>query len=153
MFKIVVRFLSKHGNNIILKQNCYRAVRINGFDDSLIFTDSPLKTNQTFEISILETANDYAGNLRIGVTSLCPKTTSKVYPLNTIDIDEDCWYLMGSELKYNHEVLVYDYCPNINRFLATDRIAIRRNHFNELEFFVNDDAMEVVVKNLPEVSL
>lgn len=73
------------------------ATRVRNYAHGLVFSNSAVELDETFEVCIQEMAPQWAGTLRIGVTSL-PISDSYAagnLPPTISNLMADTWYIMG----------------------------------------------------------
>lgn len=83
---------------MILRSGNTVATRVRNYAHALVFSNSPVEPDETFEVCIQEVAPQWAGTLHIGVTSL---QISDVYPAGSLPstisgLTADTWYVTGT---------------------------------------------------------
>jgi hypothetical protein len=108
-----LRFHDKRGPHIDLLANQCIAVRTQGFEDGIVFSQKPIRIYQPVSIQILETA-PHTGPLHIGFTSMNPERISRgnMYTEKTRDWAErkNVMWMRGlfvQDLKQNSVVSFY----------------------------------------------
>jgi neuralized-like protein 4 len=74
------------------------ATRVRNYDHALVFSNSAVEPDETFEVCIQEVAPQWSGTLHIGVTSL---QVSDAYPVGSLPptisgLAADTWYIAGT---------------------------------------------------------
>ena len=143
------------GTNVMLQSSNAFATRICGFDNGLVFSTAPLEFDEPFEVRIMEVREKWAGSLSIGVTSFSPVVVndSNNIPSKIHEIREPTWYICGSKVYMNGEIIKDNYCINLNLLSAGDRVGVWICADMSLKMSVNGQEMDVAAYNMPTVSL
>jgi neuralized-like protein 4 len=85
------------GKNVILRSGNAVATRVRNYAHALVFSNSVVEPDEMFEVCIQEVAPQWAGTLRVGVTSL---QVSDSYPAGSLPptisgLTADTWYITG----------------------------------------------------------
>lgn len=144
------RFSECHGKSIMLTEGNRLATRGRDLQQCLIFSAYPLSPKETFEIVLVNVALQFAGSIKIGVTTFVPTEIPGSAPPNISSIPADCWYISGSELRGKNKILHHNYTPSLDWLRSGDRIILKRSNEGALRFFINSEDMGVAVNNLPE---
>jgi neuralized-like protein 4 len=85
------------GKNVILRSGNTVATRVRNYAHALVFSNSAVEPDETFEVCIQEVAPQWAGTLHVGVTSL---QISDSYPAGSLPptisgLTADTWYITG----------------------------------------------------------
>lgn len=85
------------GKNVILRSGNAVATRVRNYAHALVFSNSAVEPDEMFEVCIQEVAPQWAGTLRVGVTSL---QISDSYPAGSLPptisgLTADTWYITG----------------------------------------------------------
>jgi hypothetical protein len=102
-------------------------------------------------VSISAEASQWAGSLRIGVTSLEIAGPPTSLPQSVTDITADTWFVVGSQVRRNKSLLKLHFCPSLDWLLPGDRVGIVLSADYSLRLMVNSEDMGVAVTMLPRV--
>lgn len=117
-----LHFHQVHGEQIRLSENNTRATR-DRLNNTLVFTNRPILSNEIVQILIEEIAADFYGLIRIGLTSIDPMTFTKdTLPKSMPSNDPRNWIVptpRGTpDIKKNKIIrLKYTADSNVIRFL------------------------------------
>ncbi|XP_018048361.1 PREDICTED: hydrocephalus-inducing protein [Atta colombica] len=78
--KIVTRFHSIHGENILLCEDSTVAVRTTSFANSVAFSEKPLQPGEIFLVEIEKTERGWSGHMRLGLTLIDPASVNNNLP-------------------------------------------------------------------------
>ncbi|KAK2576814.1 hypothetical protein KPH14_005449 [Odynerus spinipes] len=78
--KIVTRFHSTHGENIVLREDSTVAYRTASFANSLAFSEKPLQPGEIFLVEIEKTESGWSGHMRLGLTLIDPASVENSLP-------------------------------------------------------------------------
>lgn len=126
------------------------ATRGRDLQQCLIFSAYPLTAREFFEVALITVSPQYAGSIKIGVTTFVPSELPGSAPPNIASIPGDCWYISGSELRGRNKVLHHNFCPSLDWLRCGDRIGLKRTNEGGLRILINSEDMGVAVNNLPE---
>lgn len=103
-------------------------------------------------MSISAEAGQWAGSLRIGVTSLDVATALPANLAASItDMTSDTWFIAGSQVRRNNTILKLHFCPSLDWLLPGDRVGLLLSADLSLRLLVNSEDMGVAVTALPKV--
>ena len=85
------------GKNVIMRSGNTVATRVRNYAHGLVFSNSAVELDETFEVCIQEMAPQWAGTLRIGVTSLqiSDSYAAGNLPPTISSLMADTWYITG----------------------------------------------------------
>lgn len=89
------RFSECHGKSIMLTEGNRLATRGRDLQQCLIFSAYSLSPKETFEIVLVNVSLQFAGSIKIGVTTFVPTELPGSAPPNIQSIPADCWYISG----------------------------------------------------------
>ncbi|KAF4533530.1 hypothetical protein B566_EDAN001015 [Ephemera danica] len=141
-----------YGKNVRLIHDDTMALRLKNFNHGLVLSSSYLVPDQVFEVCISEFAPQWAGSLRIGVTTLqgnVPSMFREDLPASIFDIPEDTWFVVGSQVRHNKSLLKLHFCPSLDWLLPGDRVGVMLTSDYSLRLLVNSEDMGVAVTTLP----
>ncbi|XP_046742176.1 neuralized-like protein 4 [Diprion similis] len=150
--EITHKFHESVGANIQLGSDRTVAIRCREYSNAILISECPLESNEVFEISIQEVAQEWCGSLRIGVMTNNNGnwfTSMNLVPGMT-SIPEDSWYLIGNQVRHKGYVLSSNYCPSLDWLRVDDKIGVKRTHEGNLKFYINGEDMGVAATNIPE---
>jgi hypothetical protein len=67
------------------------------------------------------------------------------------ELPADTWFLSGSQVWRNKEVLRHLFCPNLQWLVPGDRIGLRLTAEGSLRFLINSEDLGEMADNLPRV--
>lgn len=85
------------GKNVIMRSGNTVATRVRDYAHGLVFSNSAVDLDETFEVCIQEMTPHWAGTLRIGVTSLqiSDSYAAGNLPSTIFSLMADTWYITG----------------------------------------------------------
>ncbi|XP_062535217.1 neuralized-like protein 4 [Armigeres subalbatus] len=132
-----LKFHSVHGKNARISNGGLTACRpkaLAEFNDSIVFSNRPLRQRELFEI-ILETVVDqWNGSIEIGVTGIRPDELS--LPSTATDLEHDTIMISGTTLMGNGVTIRNDLPFDLDTLTAGSRVGVMRNADN-IHFFIN----------------
>ncbi|XP_055625831.1 neuralized-like protein 4 [Toxorhynchites rutilus septentrionalis] len=132
-----LKFHSVHGKNARISNGGLTACRpkaLAEFNDSIVFSNRPLRQRELFEI-ILETVVDqWNGSIEIGVTGIRPDELS--LPSTATDLEHDTIMISGTTLMRNGVTIRNDLPFDLDTLTAGSRVGVMRNGDN-IHFFIN----------------
>jgi len=105
-----------------------------------------------FKISISEESSWSGGCLSLGVTALDVDGIDGVLSGGLGDLPSDTWFLSGSQVRRNKEVLRHLFCPNLQWLVPGDRLGLKLTPENTLHFLINNEDLGEMADNLPRVT-
>lgn len=144
------RFSECHGKSIMLTEGNRLATRGRDLQQCLIFSAYPLAAKELFEVALVTVSPQYAGSVKIGITTFVPSEIPGSAPPNIASIPGDCWYISGSELRGRNKSLNHNFCPSLDWLRCGDRIGLKRTAESGLKIFINSEDMGTAINNLPE---
>ncbi|KAL1457888.1 hypothetical protein WDU94_008070 [Cyamophila willieti] len=145
-----LKFHSKHGRNIMLVENGTSAKRMMPhieFNDAIVLSMCPLKTNDMFCIIIDKIMTQWKGSLKIGVTTKLPQLWE--LPCGLSDVDKEIWLLSGSSVFEDGVRLSNNYCLNLDTVCEGSVIGITRFSDGSLHYFLNNIDMGCAFNFVP----
>lgn len=105
-------------------------------------------------MTISAEASQWAGSLRIGVTSLeiagpVPPVT---IPQSMFEMPADTWFIVGSQVRHNNTILKLNFSPSLDWLLPGDHVGIVVSSDSSLRLLVNSEDIGVAVTTVPRVS-
>jgi hypothetical protein len=75
----------------------------------------------------------------MGVTTLIVSEDypTAILPTKMNGLNSDTWYIKGSAVYKNQTVIKENYCVNVNRLCAGDRVGVKINSSRSLKFYIN----------------
>ena len=132
-----LRFHQFHGRNAKISNNGLTASRpkaLAEFNDSIVFSNRPLKCRELFEVSIEVVVEHWNGSIEIGVTGIRPDELT--LPSTATDLDHDTIMISGTTLMYNGVTVRNDLPFDLDTLTSGCRIGVMRNNEN-IHFFIN----------------
>lgn len=145
-----LKFHSKHGRNIMLIENGTSAKRIMPhveFNDAIVFSLCPVKTNDMFCIVIDKIMTQWKGSLKIGITTKLPQLWE--LPCGLSDVEQEMWLLSGSSIFEDGVRLSNNYFLNLDTLDEGSVISITRFSDGSLHYFLNNVDMGCAFNFVP----
>lgn len=132
-----LKFHTVHGRNARISNLCLTASRpkaLAEFNDSIVFSNRPLRQRELFEI-ILETMIDHwNGSIEIGVTGVRPDELT--LPSTATDLDHDTVMMSGTTLMHNGLTIRNDMPFDLDSLTSGTKIGVMRN-LDAIHFFID----------------
>ncbi|XP_063043226.1 neuralized-like protein 4 isoform X2 [Engraulis encrasicolus] len=143
------RLHSKHGKNMVLLGDGCQALRVGSYAHGVVFSAKELKTDELFEVKINEVAEQWAGSLHIGLTTLqpselpsCPLSElSQQLPSLTHLRSKGTWLLSGSEVRRNGLLQRQNYGCSLDRLTVGNRVGVKRCSDDTMHIFIDGEDM------------
>merc|ERR1712016_40246 len=121
-------------------------------NSSIVLASSPLwqtTEEDIFEVRIDEVQKQWAGSMKIGITTQAP-TDSSIKDIQSLP--GEVYWLEGSCIKHNAQVVKMNYAiTNLDRLVAGDKIAVKRhNSDGSLRFLLNGEDCGIAVPQVPK---
>ncbi|XP_037089582.1 LOW QUALITY PROTEIN: neuralized-like protein 4, partial [Pollicipes pollicipes] len=144
------RFHSRCGDSIILSNGSRTAERSQAsheFNHGLVFSHSPLRDEQLFEVVIERKVSSWSGGIQIGVTPCNPCTLE--LPASANDLRNGTWIMSGISVSRDGRSVIDIYGSDLDQLAEGDTVAVSRSHDGELVFYVNGSPQGVAGTGLP----
>ncbi|XP_062372617.1 neuralized-like protein 4 isoform X2 [Sardina pilchardus] len=140
------RLHSKHGKNMVLLGDGCQALRVGSYAHGIVFSAKELKTDELFEVKINEVAEQWAGSLHIGLTTLQPAELpscplSDLSPSLTQLRSKVTWLLAGSEVRRNGVLQRQNYGCSLDRLTVGNRVGVKRCTDDTMHIFIDGEDM------------
>ncbi|XP_031441146.1 neuralized-like protein 4 isoform X2 [Clupea harengus] len=140
------RLHSKHGKNMVLLGDGCQALRVGSYAHGIVFSAKELKTDELFEVKINEVAEQWAGSLHIGLTTLQPAELpscplSDLSPSLTQLRSKVTWLLVGSEVRRNGVLQRQNYGCSLDRLTVGNRVGVKRCSDDTMHIFIDGEDM------------
>lgn len=132
-----LRFHQIHGRNARLCNNFLTASRpkaLAEFNDSIVFSNRPLRQRELFEVVIENVVEHWNGSIEIGVTGVRPEDLT--LPSTATDLDNNTIMASGTTLMFNGVTVRNDLPFDLDNCKTGCRIGVMRNG-NNIHFFLN----------------
>lgn len=132
-----LRFNHIHGRNARLTNNFLTASRpkaLAEFNDSIVFSNRPLRQRELFEVVIESVVEHWNGSIEIGVTGVRPEELT--LPSTATDLDNNTIMASGTTLMFNGVTIRNDLPFDLDNCKVGCRIGVMRNG-NNIHFFLN----------------
>ena len=132
-----LRFHQIHGRNARLSNNFLTASRpkaLAEFNDSIVFSNRPLRQRELFEVVIENVVEHWNGSIEIGVTGVRPEDLT--LPSTATDLDNNTIMASGTTLMFNGVTVRNDLPFDLDNCKTSCRIGVMRNG-NNIHFFLN----------------
>ncbi|XP_058464925.1 neuralized-like protein 4 [Malaya genurostris] len=132
-----LKFHSVHGKNARISNGGLTACRpkaLAEFNDSIVFSNRPLKQRELFEIVLETVVDQWNGSIEIGVTGIRPDELS--LPSTATDLEHDTIMISGTTLMRNGVTVRNDLPFDLDTLTAGSRVGVMRNGDN-IHFFIN----------------
>lgn len=126
-----------HGRNARLCNNFLTASRpkaLAEFNDSIVFSNRPLRQRELFEVAIENVVEHWNGSIEIGVTGVRPEDLT--LPSTATDLDNNTIMASGTTLMFNGVTVRNDLPFDLDNCKTGCRIGVMRNG-NNIHFFLN----------------
>ncbi|XP_059483047.1 neuralized-like protein 4 [Neocloeon triangulifer] len=147
------QFSSKCSSSLTLRNNNLNAQRLKkSHGHALLFSSKPLEPDSVFEVIISEESPSSSGCLSVGATSLDLDLVEAVPGGGggLADVGADTWFVSGSQVQRNHELLKPLFCPNLQWLVLGDRIGLRLTAENSLRLLLNNEDLGEIADSLPK---
>lgn len=131
-----LRFHHVHGKNARIVNNGLTALRprpLAEFNDSIVFSNRPLKDGEIFEIILDSIVDRWSGSIELGVTAVRPDDIE--LPSTATDLTKDTWMLSGSSIMINGKTTRNNYPCDLDTLSSGVRLGVMRSADKSLEFF------------------
>ncbi|XP_038107546.1 neuralized-like protein 4 [Culex quinquefasciatus] len=132
-----LKFHSVHGKNARISNGGLTACRpkaLAEFNDSIVFSNRPLRQRELFEIVLETVVDQWNGSIEIGVTGIRPDELS--LPSTATDLEHDTIMISGTTLMRNGVTIRNDLPFDLDTLSASSRVGVMRNGDN-IHFFIN----------------
>ncbi|KAG5680605.1 hypothetical protein PVAND_010099 [Polypedilum vanderplanki] len=132
-----LRFHHIHGRNAKLSNNGLTASRpkaLSEFNDSILFSNRPLRQRELFEVVIENVIEHWNGGIEIGVTAMKPEDL--ILPSTATDLSNNTIMASGTTLMLNGVTVRNDLPFDLDNCKTGCRIGVMRNG-NNIHFFIN----------------
>ena len=132
-----LRFHQIHGRNARLSNNFLTASRpkaLAEFNDSIVFSNRPLRQRELFEVVIENVVCHWNGSIEIGVTGVRPEELT--LPTTATDLDNNTIMASGTTLMFNGVTVRNDLPFDLDNCKTGCKIGVMRNG-NNIHFFIN----------------
>ncbi|XP_021710661.1 neuralized-like protein 4 [Aedes aegypti] len=132
-----LKFHSVHGKNARISNGGLTACRpkaLAEFNDSIVFSNRPLRQRELFEIVLETVVDQWNGSIEIGVTGIRPDELS--LPSTATDLEHDTIMISGTTLMRNGVTIRNDLPFDLDTLTAGSRVGVMRNSDN-IHFFIN----------------
>lgn len=132
-----LRFHNIHGRNARLSNGFLTASRpkaLAEFNDSIVFSNRPLRQRELFEVAIENVVEHWNGSIEIGVTGVRPEDLT--LPSTATDLDNNTIMASGTTLMFNGVTVRNDLPFDLDNCKQGSRIGVMRNG-NNVHFFIN----------------
>ncbi|XP_055530628.1 neuralized-like protein 4 [Wyeomyia smithii] len=132
-----LKFHSVHGKNARISNGGLTACRpkaLAEFNDSIVFSNRPLRQRELFEIVLETVVDQWNGSIEIGVTGIRPDELS--LPSTATDLEHDTIMISGTTLMRNGVTIRNDLPFDLDTLSAGSRVGVMRNGDN-IHFFIN----------------
>ncbi|GFR92101.1 neuralized-like protein 4 [Elysia marginata] len=141
------------GKNITLRNSCWGATRVQGFNHGIVFSSEPLKYDEVFEIKVSEMNEQWSGSLQIGLTTMAISDTSSTVNIPaTADLitSRVTWVVSGSEVKKCGTVIKHNYAPSLQRLQVGDRVGVCRYSDGTMHVTLNGEDLGEAASGIPK---
>lgn len=132
-----LRFHTVHGRNARISNGFLTASRpkaLAEFNDSIVFSNRPLKQRELFEVQIENIVEHWNGSIEIGVTGIRPDELT--LPSTATDLDHETIMSSGTTLMYNGVTVRNDLPFDLDTLTSGSRVGVMRNG-DFIHFYVN----------------
>ncbi|XP_029731807.1 neuralized-like protein 4 [Aedes albopictus] len=132
-----LKFHSVHGKNARISNGGLTACRpkaLAEFNDSIVFSNRPLRQRELFEIVLETVVDQWNGSIEIGVTGIRPDELS--LPSTATDLEHDTIMISGTTLMRNGVTIRNDLPFDLDTLTTGSRVGVMRNADN-IHFFIN----------------
>ena len=125
----------------------------NSINSAIVLASSPLwqaTEEDIFEVRIDEVQKQWAGSMKIGITTQAPTDSSIIKDIKSLP--GQVYWLEGSSIKHNSQVVKMNYSiTHLDRLVAGDKIAVKRhNSDGSLRFLLNGEDCGIAVAQVPK---
>ncbi|XP_055614454.1 neuralized-like protein 4 [Uranotaenia lowii] len=132
-----LKFHTVHGKNARITNGGLTACRpkaLAEFNDSIVFSNRPLRQRELFEIVLETVVDQWNGSIEIGVTGIRPDELS--LPSTATDLEHDTIMISGTTLMRNGIIIRNDLPFDLDTLTTGSRVGVMRNGDN-IHFFIN----------------
>ena len=147
----MAEFHECHGTLVFLSNGNRSARRRSSaaeFNNGLIFSKSPMKDNERFEVRLDRKIGNWSGSWAIGVTAGDPSVME--IPSSSTGLKNGSWVMSGMSILKDGSSFVEEYGQDLDELKEGDRIGVERTAHGSLHFFVNGVDLGVATTDIPQ---
>nr|XP_058972129.1 neuralized-like protein 4 [Pocillopora verrucosa] len=147
----MAEFHECHGTLVFLSNGNRSARRRSSaaeFNNGLIFSKSPMKDNERFEVRLDRKIGNWSGSWAIGVTAGDPSVME--IPSSSTGLKNGSWVMSGMSILKDGSSFVEEYGQDLDELKEGDRIGVERTAHGSLHFFVNGVDLGVAATDIPQ---
>lgn len=132
-----LRFHSIHGRNARISNGFLTACRpkaLAEFNDSIVFSNRPLKQKELFEVQIENMVDHWNGSIEIGITGVRPDELT--LPSTATDLGHETIMCSGTTLMFNGVTVRNDLPFDLDSLVSGSRVGVIRNA-DFIHFYIN----------------
>ncbi|XP_013133372.1 PREDICTED: neuralized-like protein 4 [Papilio polytes] len=144
-------FHTLRASNVVIINNGKTAYRPNAmefFNEGLVMTNRPLKSDELFQVRVDMIVPKWAGNIELGVTQ---HTSNEInFPYKLSNAKSGTWALVGEDVIRDGVIISSQYTRNLNRLVEGDTIGLMRTSLGVLHFYINGEDQGPAAYNVPD---
>lgn len=146
----MAEFHECHGTLIFLSNQNRTARRrspTTEFNNGVIFSKTPLRGTEIFEVRLDRKIGTWSGSFAIGVTTCDPRTVE--IPSSAAGLKNGSWIMSGASVLRDGSALLDEYGRDLDELNEGDVVGVQRQIDGTLYFYVNGVSMGVAARNIP----
>ncbi|XP_013179010.1 PREDICTED: neuralized-like protein 4 [Papilio xuthus] len=144
-------FHTMRASNVVIINNGKTAYRPNAmefFNEGLVMTNRPLRSDELFQVRVDVIVPKWAGSIEIGVTQ---HTANEIqFPYKLSNAKSGTWALVGEDVIRDGVIISSQYTRNLNRLVEGDTIGLMRTSLGVLHFYINGEDQGPAAYNVPD---
>lgn len=143
------RFSPLAGNNVEVSASGLTAARRRNPNSALVFSAAPLENDEVFEVRIDSVDVVWSNSLKVGLSTFRVNDAEGSKTPSCMSTAGDCWWLDGTRVLKNNQLLKLNYGPSIDRLTIGDRVGIKRSGDGCMRLVVNGEDMGTAACSVP----
>ena len=150
---VLHKFSAKTGVNIELSGGCMTASRKRSPTQALVFSAHALEVDELFEVKIDEVDVMFSGGIKVGLTTFNVNASEATKISQDLSKLSDSWWLEGSSVLRNGQVIKQNYGPCLERLSVGDKVGVKRTQDGAMKIVINGEDVGAACSGLCAVGI